>query len=282
MTTALSVPQHELAKYAAFAPERLEVMRENLDGQGISIFDLTTVKTPSGGAQFFSMDTVSGPVAMPTITGVLAFTTLHGVLWPSQDSAGGSKPVLVTRDVRTARLAASPDLVTRDPETGRLTAIQGVPPEMVAVLAPLEDLKTGTWDWGVLPYTQFGSGKNGFGKAAKEGRLAFICTADASLPICLRIAPSGLRDMKTILLKLDLPYYHYVWQFSLKVSESKGPGKEKFSQIIPTIVGTLNPQDALIVANQWKTPLEREWRGADLSSVAGVSADDTADSATVN
>lgn len=266
MSTALSVPQHQLAKYAAFEPTRLEVMRENMDGQSIGFFDLPVVKTPSGGAPFFTIDTVSGPKSADIITGVMAFTTLHGVLWPSNDSAGGSKPVLVTRDMKTARLS-SPEIVTRDPATGRITAIQGAIQAMVDVLSQAENLSNNTWDWNTLPYTQFGTGKNGLGKAAKEGRLAFICTTDSPLPICLRMAPSSLKAMKSIMLKLDLPYYHYIWQFSIQVKESKGPKKEKYSEIVPKIVGTLAPEDAAIVASSWKGPLEREWRGADISRV---------------
>lgn len=266
MTTALSVPQHQLAKYAAFEPTRLEVMRENMDGQSIGFFDLPVVKTPPGGAPFFTLDTVSGPKPLDTITGVLAFTTLHGVLWPSNDSAGGSKPVLVTRDMKTARMA-SPELATRDPSTGRITAITGAPSAMVQVLSESENLTTNTWDWMTLPYTQFGSGRDGMGKAAKEGRLAFVCTADSALPICLRMAPSSLKAMKSILLKLELPYYHYIWQFSLQIQESKRATKEKYSAIVPKIVGTLSPEDAAVVASNWKGPLEREWRGADISKV---------------
>lgn len=272
MTTALSIPQHQLTKYAAFEPTRLEVMRENMDGQSIGLFDLTVVKTPSGGAPFFTIDTASGPKPAESITGVLAFTTLHGLLWPSNDSAGGSKPVLVTRDMRTARLA-SPTLVTRDPASGRITDIPGAPPTMVQVLAESENLSTNTWDWNSLPYSQFGSGKDGIGKAAKEGRLSFVCTADSPLPICLKMAPSSLKAMKAILLKLELPYYHYIWQFSLQLKESKRPGKEKYSEIVPKIVGTLAPEDAAVVASSWKAPLEAEWRKADLSRVVDAVGD---------
>lgn len=274
MTTALSVPQHQLTKYAAFEPTRLEVMRENMDGQSISFFDLPVVKTPSGGAPFFTIDTVGGPKPAETITGVLAFTTLHGVLWPSNDNAGGSKPILVTRDMKTARLC-SPEIVTRDLNTGRITAIQGATQAMVDVLSESENLSTNTWDWNTLPYTQFGTGKNGVGKAAKEGRLAFVCTADSPLPICLRMAPSSLKAMKSILLKLDLPYYHYIWQFSIQVKESKSPGKEKYSEIVPKIVGTLAPEDAATVASSWKAPLETEWRKADVSRVVDAVSEPT-------
>lgn len=268
MSTELALPQHQITSYSAFTPSQLEVMRENLDGQAISFFDLTVVKCPAGGGKFFEIDTPAGSVSAATITGIMPFTTLHGTLWPSLEDRNGSKPILVTRDMKTGRLAA-PDTAVRG-DDGRLTDLgnPSASAEMLKTLAELEDLNTHTWDWPSLPYSQFGTGRDGQGKFAKEGRLCFVCTKDSALPICVRLPASSLKGMKSILLKLTLPYYHYVWEFSLVQKESKGPKKEKYSEIVPRIVGQITPEEATVVAANWKAPLETEWRRADASRVA--------------
>ena len=276
MTTALSIPQQQITKYMAFEPGRAEVLRENLGGGGISLFDLPVVKAPPGGATVFTLDTAAGSKYLETITGIMPFTTMTGTLWPSLESTSDSKPVLVTRDMVKARIAF-PDTITRDPATGRITAIKGAPDSMVKELSESEDLATGTWNWGTLPYCVFGSGKYGVGKWAKEQRLCYVCTTEMALPVCLRLPPSALAGMRAIMLKCDLLYHNYIWQFSLKKEISK-IGKKEFSLVCAKVIGTISTEDAERVATEWKAPLQQQWLSADSSKVAeSVSESDNTD-----
>src|SRR5687767_12105514 len=72
------------------------------DGEGFSESQLTRVKIPSGGSTKWTVDELDGEKNYDTIDGVLVYYGRGGVIWPSNEPAQGTLPVLRTDDCITA------------------------------------------------------------------------------------------------------------------------------------------------------------------------------------
>jgi len=153
----------ELLPFARFNPDSdaLQAFVANTGGGAdLNFGDLTTVKTPSGGGLAWTIETPGRDAeASTSIEGILAFQARGGILWPSLVSGTGDKPVLVTRDMRIGKLQLP---TTRDNQ-GKIVDIQGVSDQ--TMIQTLRDLELadhpGCFHWDSLPYSQFGSGRNG-------------------------------------------------------------------------------------------------------------------------
>lgn len=266
MTTALSVPQTSLKTYVAFddANEQVIAFRENTAGIGFGMNDLVLVKTPSAESQFFTINRAGNQEIRPKLTGLLVFQARQGLLWPtSNDDKGKVKasPILITRDMRTAVLNAG--VAVERGEDGKITAIQNAPQDMVETLSRLERADR-TWDWDSLPYSQFGSGKNGRGKFAKESYHLFLLEEGAVVPIRFRSGSSAIKGIQAFLRQLPIPYYRAKVELTLQKKTSGGG--EDFNDVIIRWVEAISPEEGEVVKTKMKNLLAEEWNKGSIDS----------------
>jgi len=234
-----------------------EALECNLsEGETWDEADLVRVKNPSSGGKHFTVPDVSGDELAEAITGVVVHSCYRGVLWPAEEPAEGSTPVLISRDNLTAELVGE------------------IPDDMIDVLA---DFKLGetaggraVYDWKNLPYCQFGTSEKGNGKRATDQRLFFVLRKGDAIPIQVVAGPGSIGDCSRWIKRLTVPIYRCIVEFSLQAETSKTG--QKFSKIIPKLVGTLSKEDGREVKGLYRDPI------ADMVSrvvpVAGGGGDD--------
>ena len=272
MSTALSVVP--VSQFQAFdeTSRAAKALAANTDGVGFSQSDLITVKTPSGGAQFWEVPGPSGPQAVPEITGLLVFRAYQGIIWPSTDPSPSSKPVIVTRDMNKGILQAKAE---RDAD-GKITAIEGAPDSMVEILRSQESSTPGVFDWKTLPYTQFGSGKNKSGKYAKEGALLFILRSGSVLPIIVKTGPSALKGIRNFLTQVEYPFWQCIVGLTLSVDEAQGndpsgrPVSVKYSLAKISLKSVISDPDADVVKTKYTDLLRNDWEAGNIDQQVNV------------
>jgi len=251
---------NELAKidandYLALGEDRdlAAAVEANLDdGGGIEIGDLVRIPTPSGGGTTWSIETIEGEETTPEIIGILVLQKLHGVLWPNEEPSEGTSPLLVSDDLIVGRKVGD--------DYGDLSE------------EAIESTKRpdGLYDWRALPYTQMGSGRGGIGKRAKEGRMLAILRPGEMLPVIVRAQPGSAMIIRKFIRSLRVPYWRAVVSLSLVKQTSKGG--QKYSQIVPKLVGVLSDEQGAIVRDRYTEPLRAALNG--LSSDRGTSESD--------
>lgn len=207
----------------------VEAMNANL-GEGASLkeSDLTRVTTPAGGGTTWTIPSITGDEQSPEIVGVLVYMTVRGLLWKGDDAAEGSLPVLVSHDLKTAH---------------RVLDRSDVDEVMNVDIDTFTD-EEGVIDWKALPQCQWGSGKNGVGKAAKEQRVLYILREQDTLPIVVTISPGSLKDWQKFIVELTkagIPYWRAV--IGLSLIADKSTNGTKFSKVVPKLVGVLTPEE---------------------------------------
>ena len=222
---------------ATTEPSRFEVLKPdseiaqalaaNLNGEKLTVSDLTIVKTPSGGNTNWTIEELSGEVTTDSITGLLVYYAPHGVLWPLADPSGDSKPLLVTDNLITARKVGD-DYGDLDPKV---------------IEAYRND--DGTYDWLNLPYNQFGTGKGGFGKRCKEQRIMCILREQDHFPLLIRVAPGSLRNVTPFVKKLPVEHWRAIVE--LKLEKAKSSSNQDFSKIKPRLAGTISREHGAII-----------------------------------
>lgn len=241
MSTGLKV--YEPSEFAALSPNSdiALAMRENMEGETFSEMDLIRVKIPTGGSTVWNIEGVSGIEATEAIEGVCVFKAYKGLLWPQLESNGEDKPILVSYDLRTAKLNVP---------------IDDVPEEMMEQLIACElPGHANVYDWTKLPYTQFGTGKNGVGKFAKEHLVLFILRKNEGLPLYIQVGSGSLAVMKKFFIRMqNVPYYRAVVSLSLKAGKSTGG--QTYAQMAPRLIGTLSPEVGAVVKSQYTDRLK--------------------------
>lgn len=235
MSTALATISGE--SFLSVQDEELKEAMEAMEAAGESIGpdDLLRVKVPSGDSP---AKWALGDEFVEAIQGVFVFMAKRGTLWATEDPEEGSKPVLVSDDLVTAR------------------QISPIPDEMVEVLEPYR-IDDHTFDWANNPYNQFGSARNKVGKRCEETRRLYILQAGSMFPIEVKCPPGSLKIVvewfKSIARDKKVPYHRCVVELRLK--QSKNSNGQKFYQIDPSVVGVLSREDGAIIKEKWQTPL---------------------------
>ena len=231
--------------FAAIQPgsEVADLIEANYGGQmTLSEQDLLTIKLPAGGSTSWTFDDVEGERSEKELVGLWVYRGFGGMLWPT-DTPGGSTPVLVTSDWRSARKVGD-DLGDLDAET-------------------LEQfVKTdGTYDWqglagGNFPESPFGygAGRNG-GKRVSEFQTVALLRPDDILPILVRITPGSFKGLETFIRRLRIPYWRAVVGLSLeKITNSAG---QSFSRVVFRLVGTIDGENGERTKELYTEPLSR-------------------------
>ena len=172
--------------YLALNNNSLEVIRENLKYQPISLDLFDVVKSPSGGATVFSVPGIAGDEAAKELTGIILDYTTPRAYWDTPDPVEGTPPVCL-----------SPNSIYSS--EGKSCAM--------------------------CPFNDFGS-KDGEtnAKACKESVLLFLLRPDNIIPLLVRVpVTSKPRFLKyaTRLLSTLTPISSVVTKITLEKATSK-------------------------------------------------------------
>ena len=196
------------------AEDLVDTVRENVGGD-LSAADFERIRVPSGGGQFWEIDTLDGPVPTKAIEGVLIYARDARAYWEhGMDEGVGGSP---------------PDCSSDDGETG--------------IGSP-----GGTCS--VCPMNKFGSkiaadGKPSNGKACKQTRDLFILRKGEVLPSLIQAPPGSLKNVRTFFVRLAVrnrPYTSVVLSLALEQATQKGGGN-KYSRIVPTVLAQLEGEE---------------------------------------
>ena len=139
--------------YVALGSNALEIIKDNLKNQPLSVQLFDIVKAPSGGSTVFSVPSISGDEAEKELTGIILDYTTPRAYWDSTDPVEGTPPVCLSHN----------SIMSQD---GKVCAH--------------------------CPYNDFGSrdGESN-AKACKESVLLFLLRSDNALPLLVRIPVSS-------------------------------------------------------------------------------------------
>lgn len=189
------------AKYeiARAEPEMMQALRENLEGDELTQFDLTRIRVPAGGGIAWELPGESDdePEVAKEFTALILLTQSQRAYWSVQyDETGGGTP---------------PDCASAD----------GV---------------AGIGDPGGVcercPYSKFGTalgrdGENRRGQACRQVKLLFVMLRAGLLPVVLPLPPTSLKAYKSYAVgrlgTRGIVYYGCLTRFTLaKVQSSDG------------------------------------------------------------
>ena len=179
-------PESAIAPYVALHNHALDVIRENLKQQPLSVALFDLVKSPSGGSTVFSVPGLSGDEAEKELTGIILNYTTPRAYWDTPDPVEGTPPTCFSRD----------SVVSED---GKPCA--------------------------QCPFNDFGS-KNGESnaKACKESVLLFLLRPNSILPLLVRIPVSSkvlfLKYMTRLVSQMK-PLHGVVTRITLEKATSK-------------------------------------------------------------
>ena len=141
------------SSYVALNGNALDIIKENLKSQPLSVQLFDVVKAPSGGSVVFSVPGLSGDEAEKELTGIILDYTMPRAYWNSADPVEGTPPTCTSPN----------SIISHD---GKVCAH--------------------------CPYNDFGS-KDGESnaKACKESVLLFLLRPENALPLLVRIPVSS-------------------------------------------------------------------------------------------
>lgn len=84
--------------YIALSNNALDVIRENLKNQPLSLDLFDTVKSPSGGSTVFSVPGLTGEEAEKELTGIILDYTTPRAYWDTPDPVEGTPPVCMSQN----------------------------------------------------------------------------------------------------------------------------------------------------------------------------------------
>ena len=193
--------------YIALTNNALDIIRENLKNQPLSVELFDIVKSPSGGSTVFSVPGISGDDAEKELTGIVLDYATPRAYWDTPEPVEGTPPVCLSKN----------SVISHD---GKICAR--------------------------CPYNDFGS-KDGESnaKACKESVLIFLLRPNNILPLLVRVpVTSKVRFLKyTARLAGNLtPISGVVTRITLEKATSKG-GKP-YALFNFEAVSVLNPEES--------------------------------------
>ena len=206
---AKHIAKQEPSKFLVFQDQGAdlqEIMEENLGGEGISQFDLTRVKIPSGGGTSWSIPTLEGDEDAKELRGIIVYWKNSRAYW--KDSfGGGSNP---------------PDCRSDDGVTG-----YGDP----------------GGECNKCPLSQWGSDDRGKGQACKSIRFLFLLRENDILPVAIALPPTSIKPIKNYFLRLATsatPFYSVIT--TLRLEKTKNADGITYSVVTPSMERKLSPE----------------------------------------
>jgi len=195
------------SSYVALSSNALDIIRDNLKNQPLSVQLFDIVKAPSGGSTLFSVPSLTGDEAAKELTGIILDYTTPRAYWESADPVEGTPPTCTSPN----------SIISQD---GKVCAH--------------------------CPYNDFGS-KDGESnaKACKESVLLFLLRQDNALPLLVRVPVSSKTRFlrySTRLLSSLTPISGVVTRITLEKATNK-TGKP-YAQYNFEAVSILAPEEA--------------------------------------
>lgn len=183
----------------------LERLKQNLEGEDITLADLTRIKVPTGGATTWSVPSADGDESCKAIDGIILHTNRRRAYWPNPMPTG-DRPACIS-DGHCITGVGDP----------------GGP--------------CGTNDKPICPHNYFKTavkqdGSFGAGKACKEKRFMFILRPSKHLPDVIGVPGASLKFAKQYLVdlsKIDLPFYGVFTRVTLK--ETKNSDNISYAEV---------------------------------------------------
>lgn len=201
-------------------PTAIEVIKNNLQGESISEFDLQRIKVPGGGAVSWEVEDITGEIdSVKEIRGILIYVGIRRGYWEDPNPSG-----------------SPPDCSSMDGHHG-----MGSPGGSCMA----------------CPLNQFGTslkpdGSQGKGKRCRETRCVLVLREDDLLPMAIFTPPSSLKGFKQYLMKLRHKLFQVVTVMSLekdKNTDGIAYSKIKFSfggHLSDDVAGKLEGYGALL------------------------------------
>ncbi len=176
----------ESTNYIALKNNALEIIKNNLKNQPLSLQLFDIIKSPSGGSTSFTIPTLSGDTMEKSITGIILDYTTPRAYWETPDPVEGTPPVCFSSD----------SLISHD---GKICAD--------------------------CPFNDFGS-KDGEtnAKACKESVVLFLLRPDNIMPILVRVPVSSkmiFQRYMTRLIGKMIPVSGVVTKITLEKTTNK-------------------------------------------------------------
>lgn len=211
-TTALTVLEKNKFELVPFSADIREIIEEEMDGLGAIPFDI--VKIPAGGGLAFEIpgEKEDEPDVQKQIIGIVVDHHAVNAFWMQDVSEGGN---------------SVPDCSSSDGKTG-ITA-QGE-----------------VCDCATCPRNQFGSGKNGVGKACKNMHRVYILQSSNPVPVILVLPPTSIGGWKNYLGKKIVIRGKRPYQVLTKVTlkkEHSANSNSDYSVAVFTKVEDLTPAE---------------------------------------
>ena len=190
----------------------LEVMQENLGGEGLSPSDLEVIKVPSGSSPVFMVQTLAGEEPVKELVGIIVHTDIGRAYWSQPMGEGETQ---------------QPDCQSSDGIEG-----EGTPG------GPCADCE----------FSQFGSDPDGRGQACKQVRRLFLLREDCSLPSLLRVPPTSLKAARKYLVSLGsrgVSHLGVVTRITLE--KTKNPAGTEYCRLVFNPGGQLTADQAAAV-----------------------------------
>ncbi len=227
----------------------IEAMNANMgEDSALRESDLTRVTTPSGGGTQWTVPSITGDESTPELVGIIVHQCPRGLLWASEDPEEGALPVLVSHDLKTAKLVW-PDRI----DEGMAKAIAPAGNGEIFYNAAGSELHR-EYDWAKLPQNEWGTGKKGHGKAVKEQRVLYLLREGDALPLVVNIQPGSLKNWQKFILELSkagIPFYRAVVRLTLR--KEKSVDGQPYSQIVPTLAAVLPPEQGKLILGKLTT-----------------------------
>lgn len=95
---AVITQETTVTNYAALKNNALEIIKNNLKNQPLSLQLFDIIKSPSGGSTSFTIPTLSGETMEKSITGIILDYTTPRAYWDTPDPVEGTPPVCFSSD----------------------------------------------------------------------------------------------------------------------------------------------------------------------------------------
>lgn len=215
----IAMQETAVTNYAALNNNALEIIKNNLKNQPLSLQLFDIIKSPSGGSTSFTIPTLSGETMEKSITGIILDYTTPRAYWDTPDPVEGTPPVCFSSD----------SLVSHDGKA-----------------------------CGTCPFNDFGS-KDGEtnAKACKESVVLFLLRPDNIMPILVRVPVSSkmiFQRYMTRLIGKMIPVSGVVTKITLEKTTNKTG--QPYALYNFEAVETLSPEESENARNFGKKFME--------------------------
>lgn len=185
-TTTLATVSDSPSTFVALESNALDIIRENLKNQPLSMSLFDIVKSPSGGSTVFSVPGISGEEAEKSLTGIILDYSTPRAYWETSDPVEGTLPTCFSDN----------SIVSHD---GKACS--------------------------TCPFNDYGS-KDGdsSAKACKESVVLYLLRENSIMPLVVRIPASSKRIFQRYLTRLVgrmIPISSVITRITLEKKTSK-------------------------------------------------------------